>query len=75
MWKSQSGSTNAVLIASFIIGCGNQIQMSLIEIENREDAVYSVVMVTEIVEICALFSRYKWYTSKYIFWRFAAVFA
>lgn len=40
--KKQSGSINAVLIASFIIGCGNQIQMSLIEIENKEDTVYSV---------------------------------
>ena len=41
--------------------------MSLIEIENREDAVCSVVMVTEIVEICALFSQHKRYTSKHIF--------
>lgn len=59
MSKNQSGSTNAVLIVFLIIGCGNQIQMSLNETGKWENAVYFIVMVTGIVEICALFSQHK----------------
>lgn len=59
MSKNQSGSTNAVLIVFLIIGCGNQIQMSLNETGKWENAVYFIVMVTGIVEIHALFSQHK----------------
>lgn len=59
MSKNQSGSTNAVLTVFLIIGCGNQIQMSLNETGKWENAVYFIVMVTGIVEIRALFSQHK----------------
>lgn len=59
MSENQSGSTNAVLIVFLIIGCGNQIQMSLNETGKWGKAVYFIVMVPGIVEICALFSQHK----------------